>query len=224
MQCTPTHILYLMGAGHLLLIAVILFISIKKSRSKGKVSYIRFRSHEENNLPTDSNYNPESRKVPYDNNLKEENYKKFKYYSIIEKKVNPGREDCIERRILTKHAENAEINSHNNGPTVFIPPNIMEKICEAVLNKKSTKTAETGGDDIKNESNSSNELLMTKIKCDSSDYDIVPTAKSVQLRISTCFNDVQVSSKDNTNPARESYYKYPITLKMAYVNANEVTE
>lgn len=224
MQCIPTHILYLMGAGHLLLIAVILLICTKKSRSIGKVSYIRFRFHEENNLSTDSNYNPEIRKVTHDNNLKEENYQKFKYNSIIEKKVNPGREDCIERRIVTNNAENAEISSHSNGPTVFIPPNIMEKICEAVLNKKSTTTTESGGDDIKNESDSSNELLMTKIKCDSSDYDIVPTAKSVQLRISTCFIDAELSSKDNTSPARESYYKYPITLKMAYVNANQVTE
>lgn len=223
MQCTPYHILYLVGAGYLLLFAVILFLSIRKSRSKGKVSYIRSRSDEENNLTTDSNYSPESYEIPCNNNLKEKMYQKLKYNSITENKLNPGTEDCIKKRVLTNYAENAETNTCNNGPTVFIPPDIMEKICEAVLNKKSTTTTESG-DDKENKSDLSNELLITKIKCDSSDYNIVPTAKSVQIRISTCLNDAEVSSKDNTNIARESYYKYPITLNMAYVNANEVTE
>ncbi|CAH2092777.1 unnamed protein product [Euphydryas editha] len=239
MLCIPYYILYLMGTGHLLLIAIIFFLCIKKERSRYKASYIPFKN-EETYFHPGPNYDFERVQKFQDNNLKVEKY------NTTENIVSVKRESDMGITTNTMFEEVLETNVNNQGPTVFIPPNVMEQICNAVLNKSKKgcvsvvtddtesnggkddaesnggkDDAESNGGKHKEEADLNTVLSREKKQCDTNEYDIVPSPKSVHLRISTRLSNTGVHSKDDKDPAlRESYYKYPITLKMAYVNAN----
>nr|XP_026495873.1 uncharacterized protein LOC113400505 [Vanessa tameamea] len=249
----PVYGVHIIGAGYFILIAMVIYLLFKKSCKNRRV-YTTFENENEQYINRSSHI--DNNEILYNIGHLNKTNKEFQEcetnvnYTIesegINEIINIENSAEVQSEVTTNKTNRAitMINRNNQDATILIPPDIMKKICIAVLekNKRSNKDDDSTNEECNKITDSAdkNEELNSKSDVpdekttsvsDSELYDVIPNNKSVKVRISTSVDylDNHISKTNQKDRSscfiiRDSsnQYVFPMSTCPSYVNANPV--